>query len=406
MMIKNLFHGGRRWLAKYWLSLLPAVQVGVTGSFGKTATTRAIAQVLSAAFKVVQTDLNLDTIYNVPITALKARPCSQIVVFELGIDQRGEMERHLEIVRPKIGVVTGISLVHSDAEHLGSLENIIKEKRKLVEALPKDGLAVLNDDDKNVRPMAQATQAKVLFYGTDKDDCQIWAEKIKSGLDGLEFTMRVRGKPYPVKTKLLGAHHIYTCMAATAVAEELGIPMTEIISNLSNLSNLSGRLDVKPGPLGTTLLDDHLRANPESTKAGLLFLKALKVEGRKIAVLGEMGELGDYAAEKHREIGRSAADCSLDYLVCVGPMLKYTAEAAVKTGMNKHQVVWVSDVFEAAQELKTILKKGDLLYLKGSLLRHMERILLLLDGKPVGCRVVSCHLYHQCQNCPLIIKYG
>ena len=399
---KQIFHFFRRGLAKNWLKLMPATQIGITGSFGKTNTTRAIAQVLSSSFQVIQTDLNLDTIYNLPITGLKVRPWSQVAVFELGIDQREEMDRHLEIVRPKIGVVTGITPVHSDEEHLGSLQNIIKEKQKLIAALPQDGLAVLNGDDENVRPMAKFTKAKVLFYGTDKKNCQIWAEKIKPGLKGLAFTLWAGRESYKVKTPLLGRHQIYTCMAATAVGREMGLPMAAIISALSGLSNLKGRLSLEKGPLGVMLLDDHLRANPESTKAGLIFLKDLKTSGRKIAVLGEMGELGEWAVEKHKEIGRLAAGCGLDFLVCVGPLQKYAVESAVESGMDKDKTIWFADVFSASEKLKTILQKGDLFYLKGSLLQHVERILLLLENKPVGCRVVSCHFYHQCPVCPFL----
>jgi len=408
-LIKPLFHQGRRWLAKHWLALQPATQIGVTGSFGKTSTTRAIAQVLSSRFKVRQTDLNLDTLYNVPITALKVWPWHRVVVFELGVDHQGEMTYHLEIVRPKIGVVTGITPVHADQEHFGSLAKIIAEKQKLIKALPPEGLAVLNADDEAVRAMAKQSRARVLFYGRNQKSARLWAEKIQSNFNGLSFILRFKDKAFPMATPLLGSHHVYTCLAAAAVALELGFSLQEIKEALKKLTPLSGRLDLKKGPFGTLLLDDHLRANPASTAAGLQFLKELKVEGRKIAVLGEMGELGEYAVAKHREIGRLAATCNLDYLLCVGVLPKEIYHAALMASRQKQKrrssqavpkIIWVADVFEAAARLKKILQKGDVWYLKGSLLKHMERVLLILEGEKVACRLPSCHFYQPCLFCP------
>lgn len=405
MSFKKIFHKTRRILAKNWLRSQPWVrQVAITGSFGKTNTTRAIWQVLRGAGRGVMTDLNLDTIYNIPITALRVRPWHRFVIFELGVDKPGEMLFHLEVVRPKIGVVTGITPVHSDEEHLGSLEGIIREKGHLLEALPKEGKAILNFDDKNVREMSGRTQASLIWYGQDKKNCHFFPEKIKVSLKGLSFILNTPAGRINVKTPLLGRHHIYTCMAASAVGLELGLRLRQIAKGLEKLRPLKGRLSFEKGPKGTWLLDDRLRANPASTIAGLEFLKDIKERRRKIAVLGEMGELGKYKVAGHQEVGKKAAECGLDYLLCVGPLQKHTAQTAIKAGMKKAQVLWVKDVKEAAQVLEKILQKDDIWYLKGSLLRHMERIIYLLEGKKVDCQQVSCSRYQPCSSCPQLLE--
>ena len=153
--LKQTFHSTRRLIAKYWLNLHKNTKIiAVTGSFGKTSTSTAIRLVLSEKFKTLQTDLNLDTIYNVPITSLRLTN-HQYIVFELGVDHPGEMDTHLEIVRPDLAVLTGISPVHSDEEHLGSLERVIREKGKLLKVLTTKQIAVVNYDDENTRKMAK-----------------------------------------------------------------------------------------------------------------------------------------------------------------------------------------------------------------------------------------------------------
>jgi len=398
--MKKYFHRVRRFLAKIWLELNPQLRiVGITGSYGKTNTTVAITKVLSQKYPAIQTDLNLDTIFNLPITILKVKPWTEALVLEMGVDHPGEMDFHLNLVKPQIGVLTGITPVHSDQEHLGSLEGIIEEKGKLLRSLPEDGLAVLNYDDENVRKMAKFSRSPVIFYGQDKKNCQIWADKIQVGLDGLKFELHDGSKVYKITTGLIGGHHVNTCMAAFAVGKFLEVPEEKIIFALGKLNPLNGRLNIQKGPKNCLLLNDALRANPASTAAGLIALDELPAK-RKIAVLGEMGELGDFSEKGHRQVGEQIAGLGIDYLVTVGPLTKFIVDSALKRGFSSKKVFWTKDVKQAAEVLNKILKKDDMLYLKGSLLRHMERILMILEGKKVKCQEVSCHFYQPCEKCP------
>lgn len=404
---KQPFHKGRRYLAKNWLKLFPKIKIiGVTGSYGKTNTVRAISTVLAEKYPVLQTDLNLDTVYNIPITLLKLRPRHKFLVLEMGVDHKGEMDSYLSLVGPEIGVVTGISPVHSEPELLGSLEGIIQEKGKLLEALSKDEWAILNRDDENVRKMASKTKASVLWY-SNQEKSDFWAEEIKVDLFGTSFTLhadKLSKKSLQVKMGLIGKHFVHSALVAAAVGWTCGLKEEEITSGLNKLSALPGRLSLEKGPRETVLLDDHLRANPASSVAGLETLSEIPYRGRKIAALGEMGELGESAAQEHRKIGQKVADLKIDFLVGIGPLQKLATEEAVKNGMRKANVFWAKDVFATAEILKKILKKGDLIYLKGSLLRHLERVILLLGGDTVSCWVVSCHTYQQCPSCPNLQK--
>jgi len=404
-MLKKIFHRSRRVMAKIWLKLNPQITIiGVTGSYGKTNTTRAIFQVLSEKFKTLQTDLNLDTNYNLPITLLKIRPWHRKAVLEYGVDHQGEMDFHLNLVKPDIAVITGINPTHADEEHLGSLQNIIQEKKKLLTALPPRGLAVLNWDDEQVRQMTKGIKARILFYGSDQKHCDFWAEKIKVDFNGTSFTLGYDDKKIFMKTGLVGRHFVQNCLAAVAVGLHQNLSMEQIKKGLAKLKPLPGRLSIEKGPFDSILLNDFLRANPASTLAGLQTLADLPTKSKRIAVLGEMGELGDSAQQEHQQIGQQVAELKIDYFVGIGPLQKLAAEQAIKSGMRKEQVFWAKDVMEGAKILKKILSKDDLFYLKGSLLRHMERILLILRGDKVSCKVNSCHFYHPCQSCLCLLR--
>lgn len=397
---KQIFHQGRRFLAKTWLKFFPNLTIiGVTGSYGKTNTVRAIAQVLAEKYQTLQTDLNLDTVYNLPITVLKLRPGDQKLVLEYGVDHQGEMERHLSLVKPLIAVVTGINPTHSEPELLESVEGIVEEKSKLLAALrPADGLALLNWDDLNVRKMDRVAKSTIIRYGFSRE-CDFWADNIEVDFSGTTFDLHYKGKKIKMTTGLIGRHFVAACLAAAAVGVNQGLTWPEIKQGLSKLEPLRGRLSIEKGPKNSILINDALRANPASTLAGLQTLKDLPAAKRRIAVLGEMGELGDSAEAEHQRVGRFLASLNIDYLVAIGPLQKLTAEQAVKAGMKKNRVFWVEDVRGAAQILKKLLSAGDLLYLKGSLLRHLERVIFILQGRKVSCTAVACHVYQPCQNC-------
>src|SRR3990172_8244625 len=379
--MKFTYQNAKRILAKIWLLGHKNVDViGVTGSYGKSSVTTAIASVLSKKFKVLQTDPNLDTRYNIPITVLKLGD-HQKLVLEYGIDRPSEMDYHLFIAKPKIAVITGITPVHADPHHLGSLENIIKEKSKLAAAVPGSGWVIVNWDDHLARQIADVAMGKVIFYGRNRYHCQFLASHIETSFKGTSFKLHFRGTSHLVKLPLIGRHHVYTALAAATIGTLSGLKWREIASGISKVSPLDGRGNIDPGPKESAILNDSRRANPASAVAGLQTLADLPAK-RKIAVLGEMRELGKYEEEGHRSVGRKAAETKPDYLICVGGPTKYIADEARK-GIKKDRVIFVRDVFEAAGALSGILRKGDLWYLKGSLLAHLERIPLILEGKDV-----------------------
>ncbi len=390
-LIRPFFHTSRRVLAKLWLqSHAKTTVIGVTGSYGKTNTSVAINQVLSEKFKTLQTDINLDTNFNIPITILKLKDQEKLIL-EYGIDHLGEMDKHLSLAKPNIAVVTGIAPVHADSKHLGSLENIIKEKAKLISSLSTEGWAVLNWDVLEVRAMRDKTKGQIFYFGLDKDKCSVWANRIKVTMIGLEFNLHYKEEIVKVKTSLIGKHYVHSCLAAAAVGIISEMPLSLIARGLEKLQPLEGRMSLEAGPKGSILLNDSRRANPASAIAGLQALKDLPSR-RKVAVLGEMGELGNWEEKGHRQVGKEVGIIKPDYLVAIGPLTKFITEEAEKS-MRKGSVIWVEDVFEAAGVLTGILKKGDLVYLKGSLLKHLERIPLIMEGKKVDSDEIAFHRY-------------
>jgi len=403
--LKKLYHQTRRFLAKNWLKFCHPTQIAITGSQGKTNTSQTLAKILSQIDKTVVTDINLDTNFNVPITALKVTPWTKYVVFELGVDHIGEMDRHLEIVKPKIGVITGISPVHTDREHFGSLENLIKEKRKLIENLPDEksgGVAILNYDDENVRVMAPFTKAKVIFYGSSKKNCQYYYDKnsVKVNLTGTSFKLFSTSfnQFQPVSTKLIGLHHPSNLTAVFAILKTLfpKNPNIDFIfaTIVSKIEPLRGRMNMEKGPMETILLNDSLRANPKSTDEGLkTFYQIEYKKGRRIAVLGVMGELYDPINE-HKNTAKTLLSYPPDIVVGVGEFRKYTIDEAKKLGFPKERLFFAKDVFEAADILKKIIKPGDFLYLKSSLLRNLWRIIKILNNQPICCHKEFCPYEH------------
>jgi UDP-N-acetylmuramoyl-tripeptide--D-alanyl-D-alanine ligase len=349
--------------------------VGITGSVGKTMTKEAVHSVLSRSFPTLKSEESYNNEIGVPLTLLRLEERHKRVVVELGMYALGEIAHLADIALPQVGVV--INVTHSHLERLGSLERIAQAKAELVEALPPDGIAILNGDDPHVKAMAELTEARVFCYGLSPDN-DLWASHVESrGLDGVRFQMHFGRETVHVKIPLLGRHSVHTALAAAAVGLVEGQPWGLIVAGLRDIE-VQLRLLATTGVNGSTLIDDSYNSSPASCLAALNLLADLK--GRKIAVLGDMLELGSYEEEGHRKVGRRVAEV-VDKLVTVGELGAVIGREAVAVGMDESDVFFAQDNDEAAESLRNLVTSGDLVLIKGSRGMHMEDIVAELGEK-------------------------
>jgi UDP-N-acetylmuramoyl-tripeptide--D-alanyl-D-alanine ligase len=293
----------------------------------------------------------------------------------MGFYVPGEIALLCDIAQPHIGVVTNIGTVH--AERAGSQQAIAEGKSELVQALPPspDGIAILNYDDLLVRAMAQKTKARIFFYGLDPL-ADLWADEIESlGLEGIQFQLHYRNEILHVKVPLIGQHSVHTALRAAAVGLVEGLTWQEIIEGLtSNRAQL--RLVAVRSESGALILDDTYNASPESSLSALNLLAEL--DGRKLAVLGDMLELGQYEKQGHEMVGVRAAQVS-EFLITVGERSHISAEAARRAGMKTSHVYEFENPGEAAQFLKNFMTSKDIVLIKGSRGIHMDLIVSALE---------------------------
>lgn len=361
--------------ARTWRRMCKVRVIGITGSVGKSTTKELTAEVLSQRFHTLKSRGNLNNEIGLPLTLLQLEKKHSHAVLEMGLYVPGEISFLCDLALPAVGVVTNVGTVH--AERAGSQEAIARGKSELVAALPPapEGVAVLNYDDAWVRPMQQVTRARTFYYGLDPA-ADLWASSIESmGLEGIRFRLHYRGEAITMRVPLIGQHSVHTAMRAAAVGLIEGLTWQEILAGLQR-----GRSQLRLMAVHTKnnalVLDDTYNASPESMLAALNLLSEL--DGRKVAVLGDMYELGPYEREGHEVVGRRAAEvCSA--LVAVGQLGKLIAEAARSAGMPGWAITWIPTVDEAAEYLKANLQAGDVALVKGSHSLHMENIIAALE---------------------------
>jgi UDP-N-acetylmuramoyl-tripeptide--D-alanyl-D-alanine ligase len=363
-------------LAHWWRMQHKVEVVGVTGSVGKTTTKEVTAAVLGQKLSVLHTEGNLNTEVGLPLTLMRLRQHHRAVVLEMGMYALGDIRLLAQIAAPRIGIVTNVQASH--LERMGTIERIAEAKSELPESLPPDGLAILNADDNRVRAMAQHTRAPSVLYGLS-EDAQVRATgSVSHGLRGVEFRLHVGARSDQVHLPLLGLHSIHAALAAAAVATELGFNLDETAEALYKVEP-SLRILVARGLNGSRIIDDTYNANPESVMAGLNLLSDL--DGRKIAVLGDMLELGSHEQPGHRMVGSRAA-IVVDLLVTVGPRMRFAADEALAGGMRPDRVIECSTNAEAVDALRRHLRPGDNVLVKGSRGMEMEEIVsaIRLEG--------------------------
>ncbi|MCS7285996.1 MAG: UDP-N-acetylmuramoyl-tripeptide--D-alanyl-D-alanine ligase [Anaerolineae bacterium] len=354
--------------AAFWRRRNVIRVVGVTGSIGKTTTKELIASVLSRRFRTLKSYGNYNNEIGLPLTLLHLGPEHERAVLEMGMHALGDIALLADIALPAVGVVTCVEPVH--LERLGTIERIAQAKAELVEALPPDGVAVLNYDDERVRAMKDKTKARVFYYGLDPR-ADLWADEIQSeGLAGVRFRFRYGKEILHARIPLLGRHSVHTALAAAAVGLVEGLSWGEIMAGLKDTS-AQVRLMAVRGIRDSTILDDTYNASPPSTLAALSVLGELA--GRRIAVLGDMLELGSYEEEGHRKVGRKAVEVA-SILITVGPRARMIAQEALACGMPPEKVHSFDSREEAVALLLELLEPGDVVLVKGSRGMRMEEI--------------------------------
>ena len=347
--------------------------IGITGSVGKSTTKELAANVLAMRYPTLANESNLNNEIGLPLTLLKVTEAHRRVVLEMGFYVPGDIAFLCGIARPQVGVLTMIGPVH--LERAGSLEAIVNGKAELVEALSADGTAVLNYDDERVRSLATRTKAKVFTYGLSSE-ADLWADDIEGvGLEGVKFDLHYAGETLHVHLPLLGQHSVHTALRASAVGLIEGLNWQEILGGLLTPSTQL-RLVAVTGPGNSLLIDDTYNASPDSMIAALNLLDEL--DGRKVAVLGDMLELGEFEETGHRMVGARAADV-VDFLLAVGDKARWIADEAHAQGLSSARIALFPSAAEAGEYLKKSIGEGDVVLVKGSRALRLDEIVLMLE---------------------------
>lgn len=386
--------------------------VGITGSMGKTSAKEAVFAVLATKFNVRKNIKNYNNEIGVPLTIIGEESGGQsvgawlkifikaiklifahdkeypeVLVLEMGADKPGDIGYLTEIIPCHVGVVTTIGPAHLEA--FKTVENVAKEKQKIVSHLTAEDTAVLNSDDPLTGKMHQKTKAKVLFFGYG-EEANVRAVELSSqtenfNLSGIKFKIAYAGSTVPIFLPgVVGAHQINAALIAASVGIAFGLNLIEISEGLKNYTTPRGRMSLVEGR-GTLIIDDTYNSSPKAAKAALEALSKLNVgieNSRKVAILGDMLELGDYTDEAHYELGKQAAQAGVKLLVCVGNFRQETARGASENGLLNTQIVQLKNSDEAVEKISGLIQPNDLILIKGSQGARMEKVVKVLMKYP------------------------
>ena len=367
-------------IAEYYRQQLTIPVVGITGSVGKTSTKEMIAGVLSQGFCVLKTEGNFNNEVGLPLTLLRIRDEHEVAVVEMGISDFGEMHRLSKMARPDICVMTNIGQCH--LENLGTREGILKAKSEIFDFMNPEGHIFVNGDDDMLVTIKEKGSHAPVHFGMNAANEVFASDVMNRGLLGSQALIHIGTEAFPVEIPLPGAHMVYNALAAAAVGKCLGLNKEQIKQGIAKVEAVGGRSHVMALPT-YTVIDDCYNANPVSMKAAIdLLTMAI---GRKVALLGDMFELGEKECELHKEVGAYAADKGIDVIVCTGTLSKHMYEgacetkSAVLTAAQRQEVYYFETRDEMLKELQGILKPGDSILVKASHGMHFEEVVAFLE---------------------------
>lgn len=356
-------------IAEFYREQLKIQIIGITGSVGKTSTKEMIASVLSEEFCTLKTNGNFNNELGLPLTIFRIRREHEIAVLEMGISDFGEMHRLSKIAKPDIVVITNIGECH--LEKLGDRDGVLKAKTEIFDYLTEYGIIILNGDDDKLATIKQVKNHSVAYFGLDSN-CAVYADQIENhGLDGISCMIHLDGisdmmhleeEAFSVHIPTPGIHILRNALAAAAVGRIFHMTKEQIKKGIEGFESVNGRMN-KIECNGKTILDDCYNANPVSMKAGIDVLRACK--GRKVAILGDMGELGEKEEELHKEIGSYCASADIDLLICSGTSSYVLADTAKQENHNM-EVYFFEEKLQMIAALQKLLKQGDTILVKAS----------------------------------------
>ena len=359
-------------LAAYYLEQLSLTVIAVTGSTGKTTTKDLTASVVKQRYETLKTQGNFNNEIGLPLTLFRLDESHEAVVLEMGMRGVGEIARLAEIAPPDIGVVTNVGKTH--IELLGSVAKIAQAKSELVQSLDEKGTAILNADDERVKAMSELTKANVIYYGINKE-ANLKGREIRTltSPDRVSFQLEVGTKSSEIMLPMPGEYNVYNALAAAAVGRELGIDLAEIKEGLATASLTDKRNQIIKSAQGIKIINDTYNANPTSVRAGLNTLSQI-AEGRKIAILGDMLELGEVAEKEHYKLGSVIIEEGIDYLITIGDLALKIAEGAEDKGLDKSKIFTYNRKREAIDKIEEIMETDDTILVKASRGMKLEEI--------------------------------
>ncbi|MCR4692467.1 MAG: UDP-N-acetylmuramoyl-tripeptide--D-alanyl-D-alanine ligase [Firmicutes bacterium] len=352
-------------IARFYKEKYNLPTVAVTGSVGKTTTKDMISSVLTMKYNTVKTQGNYNNDIGLPLTVFRLEHKHEAVVLEMGMSHFGEIHYLASIAKPNIAVITNIGMSH--IENLGSRENIYRSKMQICDFFDENGLLIANGDDEFLQKKQEGI--KTITYGIENKACDLVAENVENlGMDGSRFTVLIDGESYEITVKTPGVHNVYNALASICVGRAMGVSMQDIIDGIREFQLTNMRMEIKHfGDL--TVIDDCYNAAPDSIKAALSVLKDAK-SARKIAVLGDVLEMGGFAETELYEIGKNMRN--IDALITVGSNAHFLADGAQKAGIQVIKKFKTTD--EAISFLDGFLRSGDTVLVKASRGMHFEKI--------------------------------
>ena len=343
--------------------------VGITGSVGKTSTKEMISAVLSGKWHVHKTEGNFNNEIGLPLTLFNLDVSHEAAVIEMGMNHFGEIHNLTCSALPDVAVITNVGTSH--IENLGSREGILKAKLEILDGLHPDGLLVINGDNDLLSTVGQLP-VKTLTYGMMSTN-DYWAQNIQSEGEYTTATVISPRQTYSIRIRALGEHMVYNTLAAIAVAEHFGLSEEEISMGLAHYAPAKMRMHITTTPNGSTLIDDTYNASPDSMKAALKVLRDYGVEGRKVAILGDMFEMGEFAPKLHQEVGQFAAEIGVDVLIAIGNLAQYIYEGYQEKGTKESYYFETKEAF--IEKIMHVIQKDDCVLLKASRGMHFETLI-------------------------------